>query len=1105
MRGFWDLSVYPNEMVDPHTNGCVQPEVLAAYVDRGLSLTERARVDAHLASCPQCIAMLAGVVRTVAELSAHTPDVVVAAEATPFVTRRSLAGALAAAAAVIAVVAAPSFVRPWFERDSGLVNLVSSVGEQRSVLGRLTGGFPHAPLGASSAGGQDGRTAGTDRVLLTAGKIRESFGERETPSQLHALGVSQLLEARYDDAAQSLLAASREQPANARYLSDVAAVQLERARLGLRPDDLPRALAAADRARRLDPSLNEAWFNRALAVSALSLNAEATAAWTEYLKRDGTSPWATEARTRLKELAKPTPAQAWTAMEGRLQRPFDANTADEAIRLQTTAARHFIEGLFGQWADAALRGNGATELARVRTLSDAMGRISGDMLYIDAVAAIDRAESRGDLQRAARAHQAFAAATALYDQDDFKDAIVALGRTSAEFEAIGSSFSSLSDVLLGSGYYYTGKYPDAERVLSGGQATAGAKHYLSALGRTTWLRGMIAFAQSRLADAQDYYEGTLSTFEQMGDVEQEASAHSLLAAYYFFLGDKANEWQHRQLSLQGLSVSNSPRFKYSILASASASVRFENPETALAMQDAVIASARQSGREAAIADALAQRAATLIALGRSAEAELAVAEARNNLKNLKNESFRKLFELPVLAAESDLLRARNPQAAAAAAQSAIKVARERGDQPRLAQFELRLAQANIVWGRLDEAKQALADGMRAFDLARAAMTDEGALSAADESWQLFDTAVQLAIHQGDTASAFALSERARARSLVERRIALQGPTLEEAQRRLRNGEVVVAVNQFDDELAVWAISAHAVKVVTRPLKRTDVVRLVGRQQLEIGQESALPEAGGILYDEIIRPLAAELKGAQRISFIPDATFQDMSFAALFDRGTKRFLVENVEVGGAPSMWAMPAARTTTAAAANDVLVMSASQQTDASARAIAGVYAQPATFLQGADATRSRFLADAPSRAVVHLSAQTRRNDAYPLLSGVVLADDPGQRHSGMLLGRDIAARPLANTKLVVLDESGSDRHIRGEGTLSMARAFMAAGVPAVLGTLPGADEGVTRDLMIGFHREMSKGVSAEEALSTVQRNALQQNGRRLGAWTALVLYGSDR
>ena len=36
-------------MVNPRANGCPDAEVLAAYVDQGLSLSERARVEAHLA------------------------------------------------------------------------------------------------------------------------------------------------------------------------------------------------------------------------------------------------------------------------------------------------------------------------------------------------------------------------------------------------------------------------------------------------------------------------------------------------------------------------------------------------------------------------------------------------------------------------------------------------------------------------------------------------------------------------------------------------------------------------------------------------------------------------------------------------------------------------------------------------------------------------------------------------------------------------------------------------------------------------------------------------------------------------------------------------
>jgi CHAT domain-containing protein len=156
-------------------------------------------------------------------------------------------------------------------------------------------------------------------------------------------------------------------------------------------------------------------------------------------------------------------------------------------------------------------------------------------------------------------------------------------------------------------------------------------------------------------------------------------------------------------------------------------------------------------------------------------------------------------------------------------------------------------------------------------------------------------------------------------------------------------------------------------------------------------------------------------------------------------------------------------------------------------------------------ATRNRFLADAPSHAIVHLATRTATNQAFPLLSRILLSDEAGQRHSGTVLASEIAARQMSQTNLVVIDEVETTATARGEGTLSLARAFLAAGVPAVLGTLPGGADAATRDLMIGFHREMSKGMSAEQALHTVQRNAAQHNGRRLGAWSALVLYGSDR
>ena len=592
-------------MVDSHTR-CPEPEVLAAYVDRGLSLAERSRVDRHLASCPQCIALVAGVVRTVADVSEFMPHAEPAVEtASRAVTRRTLVGVLAAAAAVIAVLFAPSFVRPWLDRDAELVSL-GGVSEQRSVLGRLTGGFPHAPLGVPSAGGQGGRAAETDRILLIAAKIRESFGERETPSRLHELGRSQLLAGRYDDAAQALLAASREQPANARYLNDLAAVQLERARLGLRPDDLPRALASADRARRLDPSLNEAWFNRALFVTALSLDAQATVAWTEYLARDSSSAWATEARARLADLSKPTPAAAWAGVEQRLNGAIDASLADEAVRTQTTEARHFVENrLFGSWAAAVESGRtGATELDRIRVMADAFGRVAGDALYQDAVAVIVRTRDTGALRSLASAHRQYIAAAALHGEDRFSDAAPGLTTARAGFIAAGSPFADRAALDLSTIFYVGGKANEALAILDAVSEAAGQSGYAYNAARSTWVKGLIAFGQGRLAETQTLYEQTLAGFERMGDAEQSAFVHNLLANLHFYLGDRSNEWHHRLLALNGLSVTSSHRVRHAILGTTAASLRVDNPDTALAIHNAVLDNAKAWGRHAAISEVL---------------------------------------------------------------------------------------------------------------------------------------------------------------------------------------------------------------------------------------------------------------------------------------------------------------------------------------------------------------------------------------------------------------------------------------------------------------------------------------------------------------------
>lgn len=482
------------------------------------------------------------------------------------------------------------------------------------------------------------------------------------------------------------------------------------------------------------------------------------------------------------------------------------------------------------------------------------------------------------------------------------------------------------------------------------------------------------------------------------------------------------------------------------------------------------------------------------------EAQAEIRDARAQLPLVIDPAFRNRVEVSVLATESDLRRRSDPAEAASAASQAIQLVQQRRDRLRLAQLQLRLAQAHLAGGRVVDARAALDKGLASFAEERAASTELRPISALDESWQLFDASILLSLKEKDYERAFALSEAARSRSVSESR-KFGVTALKDVQSSLQAGEAMLAVNQFEDELAVWVITPRSVDVAMRAVSRQTARQLIARQQDEIWQGTHTT-AGRDLFNLVVRPVLGQIADASRLIVVLDPTFEAASFAALYNPARNRYLVEDMTVRVVPSASAFGGATTTARGTNGEPLIFNAAGA--ANADAVASVL--PASRrLEGADATRDAFFSNAANRRVVHVAARITTNESYPLLSRFVVAEAPGVRHSGTILGSDIAEHALPNTGLVVIDQAAARSAHRGEGASSLARAFLTAGVPAVVGTLPGADENATRELLLGFHREMSRGASAEQALTTVQRNAVHSNGRRLGAWSALVFYGSDR
>jgi tetratricopeptide (TPR) repeat protein len=229
----------------------------------------------------------------------------------------------------ILVVDAAEFAEPakvnshssWWMGIAAVVILLAAIGtlayhQLRDLEGDVKKDYarvPNRPLEARLSGYQYvprvvNRGAEEEKDIqlqIMQGAAADLMELRGTDAKtLHAKGIGFLL--GDDDKKQSiapLQAAAERDPTNASYQSDLAAALIAAAR-GNRPM-LESALAACDRALRIDSRSPDALFNRAVALQALD-RPEALAAYERYLTVDSTSPWAAEARKHI-DLLQPLP------------------------------------------------------------------------------------------------------------------------------------------------------------------------------------------------------------------------------------------------------------------------------------------------------------------------------------------------------------------------------------------------------------------------------------------------------------------------------------------------------------------------------------------------------------------------------------------------------------------------------------------------------------------------------------------------------------------------------------------------------------------------------------------------------------------------------
>ena len=116
---------------------------------------------------------------------------------------------------------------------------------------------------------------------------------------------------------------------------------------------------------------------------------------------------------------------------------------------------------------------------------------------------------------------------------------------------------------------------------------------------------------------------------------------------------------------------------------------------------------------------------------------------------------------------------------------------------------------------------------------------------------------------------------------------------------------------------------------------------------------------------------------------------------------------------------------------------------------------------------------------LLHFAAHAVADEERPERSAVLLAPG-GAAEDGLLQSREIVDLPL-DGRVVVLSacRSAGGSVLRGEGVLSLARAFFQAGSPAVVGSLWPLRDDETATLFESFYRHLARGLSLGAACGT--------------------------
>jgi len=345
------------------------------------------------------------------------------------------------------------------------------------------------------------------------------------------------------------------------------------------------------------------------------------------------------------------------------------------------------------------------------------------------------------------------------------------------------------------------------------------------------------------------------------------------------------------------------------------------------------------------------------------------------------------------------------------------------------------------------------------------------------------------------------------------------PTVWQLQKKfLDAGTMLLSYHLSENELLCLYFTRQKFDYIKQKIDQSFFNRvdsfIKGLHNVTGGEKYAGGSIATALYNFLLAPVLKQSGDIKRIIIVPDDELNYLPFEALQDEN-KKFLVESFSIQYQYSTALLtleenkknsPAA--TLAFAPFTENISDSFQQLSYSKQEIASLKGR---ILLGEEANKNNFLKLANHYPVIHLATHATVNDQAPLRSFIAFyPDKKDSAENFKLYAEEIYRLRLDSTQLIIMSacETGEGELVKGEGLMSLSRAFAYAGCPNIITSLWKAEDKTTAFITERLHYYLDKDYTIDQALQNAKIDLLHSDKidpllKSPNYWAHLVFIGN--